>query len=278
MKEIRESDFRNKLEEELVRANFRLREDVRDYLSRLRDAQKDPVRKKAVDVFVENARIAQTENRALCQDTGYVQLFLKAGRDVRIGFDIQKAADETVRTVYEKYYLRRSMADPLTRENTGTGAPVFIDMETTDGDSLDADVLIKGGGSENASGAGFLLPTAGEDEIAEWVTGQVRAVGAKACPPYILGVGVGGNLEKAVRESRKRLLERMDEETMTPAEKKLSEKIREKVNALPVGFQGLRFGETAMDVRVKTMPCHIATLPVAVAVGCNAVRQGRFRL
>jgi len=126
--------------------------------------------------------------------------------------------------------------------------------------------------------AGFLLPTASQEEIENWVVESVQLAGAKGCPPYLLGVGIGGNLAKAVSVSKKMLLRRIGEKGMDPLEGEMASSILKKVNRLPIGFQGLKFGLTALSVQIKTLPCHIATLPIAVSLGCNAVRQGEFEI
>ncbi len=148
----------------------------------------------------------------------------------------------------------------------------------TAGDRLKVYVLLKGGGSENSAKAGFLLPTDGEDRIVDWVVDHIRAVGSKSCPPYLVGAAVGGTLAESAKAAKRLLLERMGSRSDDETELRLEEKILTKTNELPIGFQGLRFGETALSVRVKTIPCHIATLPIAVAIGCNAVRQAEFEI
>lgn len=277
MKTINETDFTQAFSEALQAAHFNLRDDVVDYLNELR-AKTDGDHKKVVDIFIENQELSKKENRAICQDTGYVQLFLTIGNQVHLDFDIKKAAEETVSATYQKQFLRKSMAHPLTRVNTGTNTPVFFDIDLKMGDSLDAEFLIKGGGSENVTRAGFLLPTSSKQDVINWVDDALKSAGAKGCPPYLVGVGIGGNLEKAVRASKKLLLKRKDESQIDRYNNELAEELKKKLNEGGVGFQGLRFGETVMSVKVETIPCHIATLPIAVSLGCNAVRQGKFSL
>jgi fumarate hydratase subunit alpha len=278
MKTVQESDFRRLLSDALKQANFHLREDIVEYMRQLAEKEKTEKNRKIVELFLENNKIAREEERAVCQDTGYVQLFVRVGNNVHIGFDLEKAAGETVTESYEKLKLRKSIAHPVTRLNTGSNTPVFVDVELTTGDELEVTVMIKGGGSENVSRAEFLLPTSSEEDIADWAAEAVQKAGAKACPPYLIGIGIGGTLEKAVYHSKKLLLERIDRDAMDEIERKLADSIRKKINGLDIGFQGLKFGETAMAVKVKTIPCHIATLPVALSIGCNAVRQGYFKI
>ena len=278
MKTIQESLFAGHLKAALIEANYGVRSDIRTYLEKLASEIK-PEQKKIVEVFRENDRISNQEKRALCQDTGYVQLFVTLGREVMLDFNLENTANRVVAEVYRDESLRKSLAHPVTRENTGDNTPVYTDIELSDGAEFEVSVLLKGGGSENVTKAGFLLPTAGREEIEKWAADAVKSAGAKACPPYLIGVAVGGNLEKALYHSKKLLLKNMgDDSEMNELEKSLARSIKSRINALPIGFQGMGFGETAMSVQVKTIPCHIATLPAAVSIGCNAVRQSTFRL
>lgn len=278
MKTIREKEFEPLFREQLKQASFNLRDDIHVYLAELKEKTVPESRKNVVELFIQNNKIAREENRAVCQDTGYVQVFFKIGQDTHIDFNLEKSVNRIVAEVYEGYFLRESIAHPLNRKNTGTNTPVFLDTELVPGDVFEVSIMIKGGGSENVSKADFLLPTASEADIVNWAVNAVKSAGAKACPPYLIGIGIGGNLEKAVRQSKKLLLQRINEEGMDADEKRLADKILEQVNLLDIGFQGLKFGQTAMAVKVKTIPCHIATLPVALSIGCNAVRQGYFKL
>jgi fumarate hydratase subunit alpha len=275
MKAIDEAIFKEKFREQLIHANFQLREDVRVYFKNLRErvSQKQ---QKIVDIFIENSEIAFREKRALCQDTGYVQVFVRIGNRARIDFDLEKAINLSVKEVYQDCGLRKSLAYPLSRQNTSGNTPAFIDYEFCEGENLEVFIMLKGGGSENATKAELLLPTASLEEIESWVVKMVEKIGARACPPYLISVGIGGNLGKALYYSKKMLLEGIDEGGMDEEEKSLSENLLKKINALPIGFQGLQFGETAMSVKVRMIPCHIATLPIALSIGCNSVRQGRF--
>lgn len=278
MKTIREADFERNFREQLSHASFNLRSDIPEYLENQKKNASTEAQKNTIDIFIQNNGIAGRENRAVCQDTGYVQVYIKTGYDVHIGFDLEKTVNRVVSEVYDRVFLRKSIAHPLNRTNTGTNTPVFINTELVPGELFESSIMIKGGGSENVSKAEFLLPTASEADIVNWAVNVVQTAGAKACPPYIIGIGIGGNLEKAVHYSKKLLLQEIGKDDMDADEKRLSDTILELVNKLDIGFQGLKFGQTAMAVKVKLVPCHIATLPVALSIGCNAVRQGFFKL
>jgi fumarate hydratase subunit alpha len=279
MKIIREEDFVQRFSEELIRANFRLRGDMTSYFQSLRGRETlGADAKTVVDIFLQNVSLAETENRAICQDTGYVQVYVEIGNEVQIPFVIGDSIQKSVADVYDRWKLRKSIADSLSRQNTGTNAPAFIHYEVVAGDTFHVQIMLKGGGSENLTKAGYLLPTADRDTMVKWVTSAVDAAGAKGCPPYILGIGIGGTLEKALHYSKLLLLRHFGDDSMTDEEKELAGRIQKSANALGIGFQGMGFGETVLSVQVQSIPCHIATLPIAVSIGCNAARQGEFSL
>lgn len=278
MKTITQKQFTAEFEKQLLYANFHIREDITDYFDSLAEITDKPDHKSAVDVMRDNHKIAAAENRGICQDTGYVQIYLRLGDNVKVDFDFTATVNNVVERVYRENFLRNSIAHPITRENTKTNTPVFIETDIVVGDDFMVDILLKGGGSENVSRAGLLLPTASQADIEEWVVDVVRSAGAKACPPYIIGVGIGGTFAKSVSVSKKLLLQRIGESFMDQLETAMSANILHAINKLPIGFQGLKFGKTALSVKIKAIPCHIATLPIAVSIGCNAVRQASFEL
>lgn len=275
MKTIHEADFSEKFYSALNEAHFFLREDVKNYLIKLNDNLSGK-EKDIVSIYVENFKIAKQEKRAICQDTGYVQVFLEIGREVYIDFNINKKIEDIVKDFYDKNFLRKSLTNPITKKNTETNTPVFIDYELVEGEKLKVDILIKGGGSENATRTKLLLPALTKEQIEDIIVEEIRTIGAKACPPYIIGICIGGNLEKALLYSKKLLLYKIEENPMNDMELEIAKNLKEKINLLPIGFQGLNFGETVIDLKVKVLPSHIATLPLAISVGCNVVRQSSF--
>ncbi|NPV38047.1 Fumerase domain-containing protein [Brevinematales bacterium NS] len=276
MKKIRKKDFVRRMEEALHTAHFSLRPDVFAYFERIKDEVPSGA-KEIVSVYQENAFLAHQEKRALCQDTGYVQVYLYHGR-VCLDFPLQATIEEVVRSFYKKHHLRASLAHPLTRENTGDNTPVFLTTEWTEEERLEGVILIKGGGSENTTRSRLFLPTDGLPKIEEWIVEEMKSIGSKGCPPYLLGVGIGGTLEKALSASKQMLLKPLGYRSSDATANEIAHSLKQKINSLPIGFQGLGFGETVMDVFVKILPCHIATLPVAFSIGCNSVRQGHFSL
>ncbi len=275
MKRIRRKDFVRRMEEALHTAHFSLRPDVLARFQEWRGGLSD-AGKEVLDIYRENARLANDEERALCQDTGYVQVYLYVGR-VCFDFSLQQTIEEIVRRFYQRYHLRISLTHPLTRENTGDNTPVFINTEWTEKEGLECVVLVKGGGSENVTRNRFFLPTEGIQAIEDWVVGEMKAIGSKGCPPYILGLCIGGTMEKALGYSKQLLLKPLGAQG-DPMAQEIANRLKERINALGVGLQGLGLGETVMDVFVKLVPCHIATLPVAFSLSCHAVRQAHFSL
>jgi fumarate hydratase subunit alpha len=276
MTRITREAFGNAFRDALIHASFNLRPDILAYFKRLRDEAVQDTHKETVNIFIDNSIAACAEKRGVCQDTGYVQLYLRIGADTVVECDIQESADRITAEVYSSMFLRASIADPITRRNTSTNTPVFVHTETGGGEGLEGHIMIKGGGSENLTRTAALLPTMGKNDIAGWVIEQVLAAGSKGCPPYLVGVGIGGTFEKAVHWSKRVLLRTLGETGMTDDEREIAGEIMTETNRKGKGFQGMRFAETVMGVQVRTIPCHIATLPVAVSIGCNAVRQARF--
>ncbi|OHD55087.1 MAG: hypothetical protein A2Y33_03865 [Spirochaetes bacterium GWF1_51_8] len=278
MKRIARADFESAFRAALIEANFNIRFDILSYFRRLREKTAGVDQKEILDIFIANSKAACEEKRGVCQDTGYVQLYLRIGENTILDFDPQAAADLTAGEVYTSSLLRASLADPLTRVNTGNNTPVFIHLETGGSEGLEGNVMLKGGGSENLTRTAMLLPTTAPEEAAHWASEQILAAGSRGCPPYLIGIGIGGTLEKALHWSKRVLLRTIGEEGMTSEESAIAARVKRDVNLSGKGFQGLRFGETVMDVQVKALPCHIATLPIALSIGCNAVRQERFVL
>ncbi|MFN3660487.1 MAG: fumarate hydratase [Brevinematales bacterium] len=264
------------MEDALHTAHFSLRPDICAYFEKMKE-KVPSFAQEIVSLYQQNAVFAYQEQRALCQDTGYVQVYLYHGK-VCLDFPLQATIEEVVRSFYKKYHLRSSLANPLTRENTGDNTPVFITTEWTDNEGLEGVVLIKGGGAENITRSRLFLPTDDLSKIEHWIVEEMKLIGSKGCPPYLLGVAIGGTLEKALSVSKQMLLKPLGYHSSDSMANEIAYSLKQKINSLSIGFQGLGFGETVIDVFVKILPCHIATLPVAFSIGCNSVRQGHFSL
>lgn len=227
--------------------------------------------------LIENASTADAERLPLCQDTGLAVVFVEQGSDVQISSDatILDAVNAGVEAGYEKGYLRKSVvADPLnTRKNTGTNTPAIIYHTPAAGEKLKITVMAKGGGCENKSQFKMFRPTADKNEVIDWIVGVVKSAGADACPPFVIGVGIGGDFELSCLLSKKALLRDIGKNSDEEFYAALEEQLLAKINALGIGPQGLGGDTTALSVMVETAPCHIASLPVAVNIECHSHRH-----
>lgn len=239
-------------------------------------AETQPAPKWALDCILDNAAAAEKQNCFACQDCGLALVFAEVGRDARLGFDLSAAINEGVRRGYRD--ARKSCADPLSRKNTGDNTPAIIYTEFTEGDGLRLSWLAKGAGSENMSAVYMLTPSKGRRGIIDAATDCVKRAGANPCPPIILGIGVGGTMDKAAVISKKALLRETGAPHPDPDIAALEREILEKVNALGIGAMGLGGGATALAVHVETFPTHIGMLPVAITVQCHSVRHGSVEL
>lgn len=225
----------------------------------------------ALDQIIENDRVAECTDSYPCQDTGVAMLFVTVGQDAAFDGSLEEALQEGVRRGYAE--ARKSIAHPLTRLNTGDNTPAVVYYELVPGAGLDVKFLAKGAGSENMGGVRMLTPSKGRAGIISAVTEIVKEAGANPCPPILLGVGVGGTMEKAALLSKKALLRRSGEPSADAETAALERDILEAVNALGIGAQGLGGRHTALACAAETAYTHIGMLPVAVTVQCHSVRH-----
>jgi fumarate hydratase subunit alpha len=241
--------------------------------------ESNPLAVKILQQLIENAKIAESEQIPLCQDTGLAVVFVEQGCETIIDCPAGKtpvdAVNEGVASGYEKGRLRKSVvAEPLKqRKNTDTNAPAVIHWSFVPGDKLKISVMAKGGGCENKSAFRMFRPTAEANEITDWILDVVKNAGADACPPFIVGVGIGGNFEMSCLLSKKALLRGIDEPNADSFYAKLESDLLAGINRLGVGPQGLGGDTTALAVLIETAPCHIASLPVAVNIECHSHRH-----
>ena len=228
----------------------------------------------ALDQIIENDRVAECTDSYPCQDTGVAMLFVTVGQDASFDGSLEEALQEGVRRGYAE--ARKSIAHPLTRLNTGDNTPAVVYYELVPGAGLDVKFLAKGAGSENMGGVRMLTPSKGRAGIISAVTEIVREAGANPCPPILLGVGVGGTMEKAALLSKKALLRRCGEPSADAGTAALERDILEAVNALSIGAQGLGGRHTALACAAETAYTHIGMLPVAVTVQCHSVRHAHM--
>ena len=258
-----------------IEANTVLGDDVVSSLKAALSKEESETGKQVLEKIIENAGIACRRKMPICQDTGLAVLFIEIGQDVHIvGGDLRTAIEEGVRQAYTDGFLRKSVCDPLTRKNTGDNTPAIIHIDIVEGDRLKIIAMPKGGGSENVSAAKMLTPAVGIDGIKKFVLETVDRAGANPCPPIMVGIGIGGSLEQACILAKKSLLRPVGEinnkdERLAQVEKELFDSI----NKLGIGPAGLGGRVTALAVNVEMMPCHIASLPVAVNIQCHVARH-----
>ena len=262
--------------EELVQlANLHLPDDVSAALSRAAARESSPTGRLILELLLENSRIARRDRLPICQDTGIDVFFVEIGRSISIDGDLIHAINKGVASGTRKGYLRCSVCDPLTRKNTGDNTPAVVHVELTGGEGLVIDCLPKGCGSENMGALFMLPPSAGVDGIVKAVVDTVLKAGPNPCPPGVIGVGIGGTMEKAALLSKKALLRPVGQPSPREDTARLETRLLDEINRLGIGPQGLGGDTTALGVAVEAYPCHIASLPVAVNIQCHAARHAR---
>lgn len=259
-----------------VEVNTDLPQDVEQALVESRAKEESPFGQYCLDQILANAKLARCEKQAMCQDTGTMVVYLNIGQDLHlVGGDLTEAVNEGIRLGYDEGYLRRSMVEEpvFDRVNTGDNTPAVIHINIVPGDKLELTLMPKGGGAENMGALGMLKPTAGKDGIVDFVVDAVSRAGGNPCPPIIVGVGIGGTMEKATEIAKEALARPIGSSHADPRYAAMEAEILEKVNKLGIGPQGLGGRVTALAVHVNTHPCHIASLPVAVNINCHAARH-----
>ena len=261
-----------------VAACHELPSDVLQALERAAAQESNPQAAAILAQLMENARIAAQDSIPLCQDTGLTVVFVEQGAEVTLApgrGTLIDAIHDGVRAGYETGYLRKSVvADPLNqRTNTGTNTPAIVHLSIVPGDRLKLTVMAKGGGCENKSRFCMFRPTAEKRKVMDWIVEVVRQAGADACPPFVVGVGIGGNFEHSCLLSKRALLRDLNEPNADSFYVGMERDLLQEVNALGIGPQGLGGDTTALAVLIETAPCHIASLPVAVNTECHSHRH-----
>ena len=274
MREINVSEVIKTVSTLCIDANYNLGADMVRALDQALAIEESPTGKDCIEQLKENAAIATRDQVPICQDTGLAVIFVEIGQDLRvIGGNLDEAINEGVRQGYLEGYLRKSACHPFTRANTGDNTPAIIHYRLVDGDALKITVAPKGGGSENMSKVVMLKPADGVAGIKEQVVEWVRQAGGNPCPPTIVGVGIGGNFERSAMLAKEALLREVGSVNPDPELQSLEAELLEAVNNLGVGPQGLGGRVTSFAVHVKMLPCHIASLPLAINIQCHAARH-----
>jgi fumarate hydratase subunit alpha len=254
--------------------------DINNKLKSCLQTETSPLGKEILGTLIENARVAREESSPMCQDTGMTVVFVRIGQNVQVtGGFIEDAINQGVRQGYEKGYLRKSVVkDPLHRENTRDNTPAVIHYEIVPGDVFHITVSPKGFGSENKSALKMLTPSEGVEGVKRFVLETVSAAGGNPCPPIIVGVGIGGTMERAAYLSKKALLRPLDTQNPDSALAALEAELLSEINKMGIGPAGFGGTTTALGVNILTYATHIAGLPVSVNIGCHATRHAEGSL
>lgn len=274
MREINAQQITEVVRRLCIDANRHLPQDMKNRIEACRAQEGWAQAGEILDRIIENYHIADGSDRPICQDTGVACVFLKVGQEVHINGDIAEAVNEGVRQGYDQGYLRKSVVrDPLDRVNTGDNTPAMLYYEIVPGDKLEITVAPKGFGSENMSRVFMLKPADGIEGVKNAVLTAVKDAGPNACPPMVVGVGVGGTFEKCALLAKKALTRPVDQRSDIPYVKEMEEELLEKINRTGIGPGGLGGTTTALAVNINTYPTHIAGLPVAINICCHVNRH-----
>ena len=279
MREIELSKVTSVVKKLLMYACYHIPCNVLEVLKKAKDEEESPLGKEIIGKIIENDELASRECLPICQDTGIVVCFLEIGSEVVFKGDIYQAINQGVKEAYTGGYLRKSVVKhPLDRVNTKTNEPAIVHIKMVPGDSFKITVAPKGGGSENMSLVKMLIPADGIPGIKKLVIDTVFNAGGKPCPPIIVGLGIGGDLEKAALLAKEALMREIDDVNPNDIERKLEEELLEEINNTGIGPMGFGGRKTCLAVKVNTYPCHIASLPVAINIQCHASRHKSIEL
>ena len=274
MREIKVADIQKKVAEMLLDACQNIPENVLCRLNQAKDEEESPLGKEVIDRIIQNDILAREKHLPICQDTGVVVCFLEVGYDVHFDGDVYQAINEAVSQAYTLGYLRKSVVkDPLIRENTNDNTPGIIHYEIISGDKIEITVAPKGFGSENMSRVFMLKPADGEEGVKNAILTAVKDAGPNACPPMVVGVGVGGTFEKCALMAKKALTRPVNTHSDIEWVKDMEIEMLEKINKTGIGPGGLGGSTTALAVNINTYPTHIAGLPVAINICCHVNRH-----
>lgn len=275
MRTIQVTDITEQIKEMCIEANHFLTDDMKEALVNAQDTEEAMLGKQILQQLQENLKIAGEDMIPICQDTGMAVIFMEIGQDVHFeGGNLEDAINEGVRRGYVDGYLRKSVVkDPLIRDNTKDNTPAVIHYEIVPGDQVRITVAPKGFGSENMSRVFMLKPADGIVGVKQAILTAVKDAGPNACPPMVVGVGIGGTFEKCALMAKKALTRPVNQHSDIPYVKEMEEELLEKMNATGIGPGGLGGTTTALAVNINTYPTHIAGLPVAVNICCHVNRH-----
>ncbi|MFH1837122.1 MAG: fumarate hydratase [Candidatus Omnitrophota bacterium] len=281
LRRVKIEDIERTVEDLCIKANTVLREDVVTALEEaFNNEKKGSLSQKMMKILLENAVLSEKETIPICQDTGIVNVFLEIGEDVKIeGKGIKEAVNRGVEKAYKEKFFRKSVVlDPVIRKNTGTNTPAVIHIDIVEGDSLKIFVMPKGFGSENKGRIKMMDPTCTSEEIIKFCVDVIKDAGPDACPPYVIGIGIGGTMEKCAYMAKRVLLLPLSEKNPKAHMAELEERIKKEINDLKIGTMGVGGESTVLAVKIMDGPTHIAGCPVAVNVSCHALRSASAEL
>lgn len=275
MREINVSEVTKNIKEMCIEANYNLSEDMQKVFHHALDTEKSPLGKQVLNQLNENLSIAKTDHIPICQDTGMAVVFLNVGQEVHLtGGSITDAVNEGVRQGYVEGFLRKSVVkDPINRVNTKDNTPAVIHYNIVPGDQIEITVAPKGFGSENMSRVFMLKPADGIEGVKNAILTAVRDAGPNACPPMVVGVGIGGTFEKCAIMAKQALTRDLNEESPVAYVRDLEQEMLTKINQLGIGPGGLGGTQTALAVNINTYPTHIGGLPVGINICCHVNRH-----
>ncbi len=277
MRTIQTSIIIENIRDMCIEANYQLSPDIKNAINMAESREKSPLGKKILSQLIENMKIATNDLIPICQDTGMATIFLYIGQDVHIeGMNLEDAINEGIRQGYNRGYLRKSVVkDSIYRENSKDNTPGIIHYEIVPGENIEIIVAPKGFGSENMSRVYMLKPSDGLEGIIDAVIETVELAGPNACPPIIVGVGIGGNFEKCTYLAKKALTRDIREHSDIEHIRELEKELLLKINKLGIGPGGIGGTTTALGVNIETYPTHIAGMPVAINICCHVNRHTR---
>ena len=275
MRTVDVSALTENIREMCIEANHFLTEDMKAAFDKAEDEEASPLGRQIIEQLKENMQIAAEDMIPICQDTGMAVVFLRVGQDVHFeGGSVEDAVNEGVRQGYIQGYLRKSVvSDPIIRENTKDNTPAVIHYELVPGDKVHITVAPKGFGSENMSRVFMLKPADGIEGVKNAILTAVKDAGPNACPPMVVGVGIGGTFEKCALMAKQALTRPIDKHSDIPYVRELEEEMLERINKTGIGPGGLGGSTTALAVNINTYPTHIAGLPVAINICCHVNRH-----
>lgn len=274
MRIIKSSEITKVVRDMCIKANIYLGEEVVESLKENKEKENSELGKNILNILIKNCEIAKEKQMPICQDTGMAVFFVSIGQDVHVeGKNISDAINEGVKQGYEDGFLRKSVVTPIDRKNTQDNTPAIIHYDIVEGDKITIEFAPKGFGSENMSKMKMLKPSDGIKGIQKFIIETVKEAGPNPCPPIVVGVGIGGTIEKCAQIAKKSLLRDIGQHNKDENIKNLEIQMLKEINNLGIGPQGLGGNTTALAVNIETFPTHIAGLPVVVNINCHAARH-----